>query len=63
MPWVSFEKNFDYRPAAAPRVMISYRAGKTYNVPTPCAELAKASGAAKALTRPRNRRQKPTNAR
>jgi len=45
--WVRFEADFRWAPESRPRTSLRYKAGCRYNVPTPCAQEAIASGAAK----------------
>lgn len=49
MPWFSFEKPFDFSPAArGGRVTIAYKQG-VYNVTRECAAIAEALGAGKPM--------------
>lgn len=60
MPWVRFERDFDWRPHwPSGRVMISYKAGMVVNVTTRCMQEATAAGAARRTVSPR---QKATDA-
>jgi len=56
MPWLYFKERFEYRPNL--RCSIHYKAGSTYNVPTPAAEQATAAG--KAI--PGERKKRPVKA-
>lgn len=50
MPWIRFERDFDWRPT--PRVTIAHKAGKTYLVTTPCAAAAISAGAGVKVMKP-----------
>lgn len=52
MPWVSFDRDFDWRPKQG--VTIAYKAGMHLLVTTPCAEAAIAAG--KARREPKRRK-------
>lgn len=58
MPWMTFSKRFSFRPT--PISIVTYEAGMTRLVTTPCAEAAKAAGAAVAADRPAEETSAPT---
>jgi hypothetical protein len=51
MPWVTFDRDFDFRPTR--RVTLAYRAGSTLLVTTPAAEAAVAAGKARRAPKPK----------
>jgi hypothetical protein len=53
MPWVQFEADHDFRPAAEPRVTVAYRAGMRLNVVRECADQAVSLGRARRVRAPR----------
>lgn len=54
MPWITFERDFDFSPVAhRGRVTLAYKAGTTANVTRACADQALAAGAARPTNRPR----------
>ncbi len=53
MPWISFNRKFDFDPPQRVGVTISYKAGRAYSVTRACAEKAIACGAGGRTSRPR----------
>jgi hypothetical protein len=59
VPWISFERDFDWRPLRHARLIIAYRAGAKELTTTACAKAAIAKGAAKKIKKPADRKAKP----
>lgn len=51
MPWVTFDRDFDYRPTR--RIVLAYKAGSTLLIPTVAVEAAEAAGAGRRVPRPK----------
>lgn len=50
--WVSFTRNYDWRPPEEPRIVIAFKTGMRVPVRRKCADDAVAAGAAERIERP-----------